>query len=134
MSAPRGSAPKGSPPRATLPGDVVAETFGKSAAAIAQKAVEQAEAGDVAAMRLVFDRVAPAPRERAVRFDMPPIESVGDLPAAVIALMQATARGELVPGEAAQLAGVLEQYRKQSETADLAERIKALEDASARKS
>jgi hypothetical protein len=105
----------------------VADTFAREAKTIAEKAAEAAKGGDVAAMRLVFDRIAPAPKERAVKFALPPIASAEDLPAAVLSLLEAVSRGELLPGEATQLAGVLEQYRRQTETADLAERIKALE-------
>lgn len=136
MSARRGSPPTGSPPVATrhASADVVSETFSEKAKAIADKAVALAEGGDTAAMRLVFDRIAPAPKERAVRFTLPSIKGPEDLPNAVHALLQAAARGDLSPGEATQLAGVIEHYRRQTETADLAERIKALEEANAQKS
>lgn len=127
-------APTGSPaPRqrvaAFAASDDVLKAFTDKAKAIAEKTAEQAASGDMAAVRIVLDRVAPAPRERPVRFTLPAIEGPQDLPRAVLALTEAAARGEIVPGEAVQLAGVLEQYRKQVETADLAERIKQLEEA-----
>jgi len=110
------------------PADVVGRLFAEKAKVVAEKAAELAAAGDVQSMRLVLDRIAPAPKERPVRFTLPPVNSAADLPGAVMALMQATARGELVPAEAMQLAGVLEQYRKQTETAEFEARLRALEE------
>lgn len=127
--------PTGAPAPVRLPksaADDVLSAFEKKASLIADAIAQAAEGGDVAAARLVFDRVAPAPRERAVRFSLPPIDGPADLPRAVLALMEAAARGDLVPGEAVQLAGVLEQYRRQTETADLAARIAALEEFNAK--
>lgn len=109
--------------------NVVSSVFEPKAKALAEKAVELAQAGDVAAMRLVFDRIAPAPKDRSVRVELPKVESAADLPGVVCALLSAAASGEISPSEAAQLAGLAEQYRKQAETADLAARIAALEEA-----
>ncbi len=135
MAAPSGSPPTGTARAKTIkpPADVVTQTFTDEAKAIAQKAAEAAKGGDVAAMRLVLDRIAPAPKERAVNFAMPVINGPADVPAAVMALLNAVAEGQLVPGEAMQLAGVLEHYRKQIETAEFEARLKALEEANARK-
>lgn len=134
MSAPPSGAPPAPGSRASrakasdAPGDLVGRLFADKAKAIAEKAAELAVGGDVPSIRLVLDRIAPAPKERPVRFELPPVNSAADLPGAVMALMQATARGDLVPSEAAQLAGVLEQYRKQTEAAEFEARLKALEE------
>lgn len=109
--------------------DSVSRIFTEKAEAIAKKAAEQAEAGDVQSMRLVLDRIAPAQKDRAVRFQMPTISGPTDLPAAVLQVTRAVAAGDLTPGEGQQIAAMLEHYRKQTETADLAERITALEEA-----
>lgn len=135
MTAPSGSPPapgsraRSSKAQSETPADLIGRLFAEKAKPIAEKATELAQAGDVASMRLVLDRIAPAPKERVVRFQLPPVNSAADLPGAVMSLLQATARGELVPGEAAQLAGVLEQYRRQTESAEFEARLKALEEA-----
>lgn len=100
---------------------------------ITRKAIEAAKAGDLIAIRLILDRVAPAPKERTVEFQMPSVESVADVPAAVLSIMQAVAGGTLAPGEGAQVMQMLEAYRKQVETAEFDERLRALEGASSGK-
>jgi hypothetical protein len=42
--------------------------------ALTRKAVELALAGDPTALRLCIERILPPCRERAVRFELPPIE------------------------------------------------------------
>lgn len=127
--------PSGSPPprgvagRGSRPADDVTRVFEEKAKAIAEATAKAAAEGDTVAARMILDRIAPAPKERAVSFDLPDIAGAADLPAAVLALVRAAANGDLVPGEAVQLASVLEHYRKQTETADLEERVRALEEA-----
>lgn len=121
--------PKGARHRTTLAVEALMEG---EAEEITRKAIEAAKGGDMTAIRLILDRVAPAPRERAVEFEMPKVDSVADVPAAVLAIMQAVASGAIAPGEGAQVMNMLEAYRKQVETAELAERISALEETHAK--
>lgn len=100
---------------------------------ITRKAIESAKGGDLVAIKLILDRIAPAPKERAVTFDLPVINGASDLPAAVLAIMGSVAGGELGPSEGSQVVSLLEQYRRHVETADLAERIAKLEEARVRK-
>src|SRR5690606_20622233 len=97
------------------------------------KAIESAKAGDLVAIKLILDRMAPVPKERTVKFDLPQINSAADLPAAVLAIMGSVAGGELGPSEGSQVVSLLEQYRRHAETAELAERIAKLEEARGRK-
>ena len=122
--------PRGAPPvKACKRADTtVMQLFSDESSAVAKQVAEQAKGGDTAAQRMVLDRVAPPPSGRAVQFELPEIKSVADAPAAQLALLVACAKGELAPGEALQLSGVIEQYRRQTETADLAARIAALEE------
>jgi hypothetical protein len=99
----------------------------RHAADVLTAAIEIAKSGDVAAMRLVLDRVDPAPRDRAVEVDLPRVASIADVPAVALALISAAARGEITPGEAQNFMGLLEGYRKAIETAELAARVEALE-------
>lgn len=77
----------------------------KDAAAITAKAVELAKAGDLTALRLCLDRIVPPRRERAIVFDLPPINAIADLPSALLCVLKAVSRGEILPSEAA--SGVL---------------------------
>ena len=99
----------------------------KHAADVLATAIEIAKGGDVAAIRLVLDRVDPAPRDRAVDVELPAVASIADVPAVALALISAAARGDLSPTEAQNLMGLLEGYRKAIETAELAARVEALE-------
>ena len=67
-------------------------------------------------MRLCIERLLPPCRERAVKFTLPPIESVSDVSAAMRAVTDALAKGNITPGEAATIAGVVETFARAIET------------------
>jgi hypothetical protein len=85
---------------------------------LTRKAVELALGGDPTAMRLCIERVLPACRERAVKFALPPIESAGDIAAAMRAVTSALADGAITPGEAATIAAVVDTFVRAIETSD----------------
>jgi hypothetical protein len=91
--------------------------------------ITAAKNGDVAAIRLVLEPVAPLPRNRPVRFCMPPIETPADLGAAMSAVLQAAADAELTPDEATAIASLIETRRRTIETLELEERISVLEES-----
>ena len=90
------------------------------AEALTRKAVEMALAGDPTAMRLCMERVLPPCRERTIKFSLPPIEgaltgesngpSAHDVSRAMDAVTSALARGEITPGEAETIAGVVDTF------------------------
>jgi Family of unknown function (DUF5681) len=84
--------------------------------ALTRTAVELALAGDPTAMKLCIERILPPCRERAVKFSLPPIESTDDISAAMQAVTAALARGDITPGEAATIAGVVETFARAIET------------------
>ena len=96
------------------------------AEALTRKAVEMALAGDPTAMRLCMERVLPPCRERTIKFSLPPIEgaltgesngpSAHDVSRAMDAVTSALARGEITPGEAETIAGVVETFVRAIET------------------
>lgn len=94
---------------------------------LTRKAVELAQAGDITALRLCMDRLAPVRRDRPVTFDLPRIETVNDLPKATQAIMEAVAGGELTPSEAAELGKLVDAHAKAIEVTDLHRRLEALE-------
>jgi hypothetical protein len=89
--------------------------------------IRAAKSGDVAAIKLVLERVAPLPRNRPVQFHMPPIETAADLGEAMGAILQAAADGELTPDEATGIASLVETRRRTIETLEHEARIAALE-------
>ena len=89
--------------------------------------IQAAKGGDVAAIKLVLERVAPLPRNRPVQFDMPPIETAADLGAALGAILRAASDGEMSPDEATAFASLVESRRRQIETLELEARVSALE-------
>jgi hypothetical protein len=95
---------------------------------ITQTIIDAAKAGDLSAARLVLERLAPPMRERPITLDLPAIDNAIGISTAQAAILQAAADGELLPGEAATLAGILESRRKAFETQELENRITALEE------
>ena len=89
--------------------------------------IKAAKNGDVAAIKLVLERVAPLPRNRPVQFSMPPIETSADLGPALAAILRAASDGEMSPDEATAFASLVESRRRQIETIELEARIAALE-------
>lgn len=92
----------------------------------------QGLAGDAQAVRIILDCVLPAlpPVELPVELAMP---AGGTLARQARAVVQAAADGDLAPGQAAQIVGVLAGVGKIIETTELLSRIEALKAASAAK-
>jgi hypothetical protein len=89
--------------------------------------VNAAKAGDMAAIRLVVDRVLPPRKDRPVAFALPRLEKAADVVTANAALVAAVAAGDLTPSEAAELSKVLDGYTRAVEAADIQERLARLE-------
>jgi hypothetical protein len=96
------------------------------AATITSKAIELAK-NDLTALRLCLERIIPPRKDRPVNFDMPEIKTPSDALVAATAIMRAVAGSELTPSEAAELSKTIDSFVRVAETADLAERIKRLE-------
>jgi Family of unknown function (DUF5681) len=70
---------------------------------ITRKAIELAKAGDLAALRVCLDRIAPPRKDRPVLFELPPVSSAAGAARAAAALLEAVAVGDLTPAEASEL-------------------------------
>jgi hypothetical protein len=116
--------PRGSRNRTAL---LMENLLSYEAEAIGRKAVEMAIKGDMAAIRLCMDRLAPPRKEEPIAFELPPLEKPADSVAAAATLVAAVAEGELTPSEAAQLAKVIEVYVRAIETKVFDERLASLE-------
>jgi len=95
------------------------------AEALTRKAVEAALAGDPTAMRLCLERILP--RERAVKFALPPIKSAADIAQTMGAVTAALAEGLITPGEAQAVARVVTIFVQTIETSDFDQRLQILE-------
>ena len=94
-------------------------------------AIEDAKDGDRVMSRFCIARILPPRRERPVRFALPPIESAADLHAAMAALLQAVAQGEITVGEAYELSQTVDTFIRAIEAADVERRLQQLEAAAA---
>jgi len=94
---------------------------------LTRRAVELAQAGDPMALRLCIERILPRCRERPVKFALPPIESAADIAAAMKAVTSALAGGDITPGEAGRIAGVVDTFVRAIETSDFDRRLQELE-------
>jgi hypothetical protein len=92
--------PAGRPPgarnRATLALD---ERFRARVEGVFERVLEQAEAGDMRAARLVLARLMPS--SRPICFEMPEIRSLADVARALSGLIAAIACGQVTPAEGA---------------------------------
>jgi|TARA_R110002020_G_C16065300_1_gene755774 hypothetical protein len=95
--------------------------------ALTQAAIDKALEGDVTALRLCLDRIAPARKDAPVSFALPEIETADDAAKAARAILKAIAEGDVTPLEAATVMAVVEQFRRTLETTEIERRIVALE-------
>jgi len=116
--------PKGARHRAT---QLVMTLLDGEAKALTRRAIALALGGDVVALRLCLERLAPAMKDAPVTIDLPPLTSAEDAARAMAAVVGQMATGEITPGEAAAVAGVIEAYRRTLETGEIEARLAALE-------
>ena len=99
------------------------------ASEIVKVVLEAAKRGNINAARLILERIAPIRKGRPVYLDLPPMQTAGDIAAAMAALTDAMASGDVTPDEAVTVASVFETRRKALETEELSLRLEALEEA-----
>jgi len=116
--------PHGARNRATL---LMQNMLAEEAEAIGRKAIEMAIAGDLAAIRLCMDRLAPVRKDEPVAFELPPIEKPADIVAATASIVAAVAAGELTPSQAAEVSKVIDVHVRALENKGFDERLTKLE-------
>jgi hypothetical protein len=116
--------PKGSRHQALVALDAIGA---EGAEAIMRSVVQSAQQGDMRAAEIILRRLWPERKSRPIMLDLPPIQSAADLAAAMGAVTQAVAAGDLTPDEGQSVAALLELQRRAVETAELEQRIAALE-------
>jgi len=124
----RSGNPRGRPPGARNKATETAELLlDGDAAALTRKAVERALEGDGMALRLCLDRIIPARRGRAVQLAVPPMRGTADLGSTMAAITAAATQGVITPGEAADLARVVEIHVRAVEATDFDRRLREIE-------
>jgi hypothetical protein len=92
-------------------------------AALTQKAIDMALAGDVTALKLCIDRIYPPRKDRPVEFPLAPIHTARDAADVMSSVMNAVATGQLTPADASEIAKVVTCTVKSFEAAEFADRL-----------
>lgn len=117
--------PVGSRNKTTMASLALIEDEGEK---LTRKAVELALDGDLQALRLCMERLAPPTKERPLEaFTLPQLTDQQSVLEALEIIASKLSEGELLPTEATSICKVLEQYRKHFETTELTERLETLE-------
>ena len=116
--------PRGSRNKATL---AIESLLQGQAEALTQTAVKQALEGDSVALRLCMERIAPAPKDQPVSFNLPKMSNALDASEAAGRVLEAVSEGDLTPIEATRVMGLIDSYRRTLELTDIETRIAALE-------
>jgi Family of unknown function (DUF5681) len=116
--------PRGSRNRATI---LFQNLLEDDAETIARKTVDMAKAGDIAAIRICMDRLAPARKTDAIVFELPRLDKATDSVTAAAKIVAGVAAGDLAPAEAADLAKVMDIYLRALATSSFEERLARLE-------
>ena len=114
--------------RATLAAEALLDG---EAEALTRKAIEMAKQGDIAALRLCLDRIVPPRRERPVQFRLPALRTQRDAAAAMAAIADAVANGNISTSEAAELSMIVESFVRTVEASEFDQRLQALENRDA---
>ena len=99
----------------------------EGAAEVMRAVVEAAKGGDMRAADILLRRLWPERKGRPVNVELPPLDGARGVAAALGAVAEAVAAGDLSPEEGQAVAAVLETQRRAIETAELEARIAALE-------
>lgn len=101
--------------------------LGRDLETITEMVITAAKGGDMQAARFIIERMVPTMRERPINLELPDVGTAAGVSAAQQAILTAIGMGDLLPGEGATLAGIVDQRRKAIETEELELRIAALE-------
>ena len=96
---------------------------------LTRKAVELALAGDVTALRLCLERLAPPCREAPVTLNLPRLETRADAARVLSFLLAEAGRGEVTPGEAEKLGRLASEHHKAVQLDEREERLRRIEEA-----
>jgi hypothetical protein len=116
--------PKGARGKATIMAEGM---FDGEAQEVIRAAIDLAKAGDVAAIRVCLDRIAPRKRDRQVDFELPPLHTAADAAVALAAITAGVSDGDLTPSEAADLFKLVDGFTRTLEATVFEQRVARLE-------
>src|SRR5262252_2108326 len=120
--------PPGARHKATLAAEALLDG---EAEGLTRKCVEAALGGDMGALRICMDRILPPRKDRPVSFKLPALKSAEDAAAAMVAITEAVAAGELTLAEAETASALVERFVRTLEAGEFEKRLRALEAAGA---
>jgi hypothetical protein len=94
-----------------------------------QKVLELAQAGDLACLWIILDRLWPLRKGQPVNVVMPPINTPQDVVSAIASIWTGIRDGRLTPDKASALSIVVDRSVQAIELHDMTRRIAALEEA-----
>ncbi len=95
--------------------------------ALTRAAIDKAKEGDVPALRLCLERIAPARKDSPIVVDLPSVETAADLVRASASVVASVTSGDLTPDEGNRLMALLVAHKSVVEAGDLERRIAELE-------
>lgn len=116
--------PKGARGKATIMAEGM---FDGEAQEVIRAAIDLAKSGDVGAIRVCLDRIAPRKRDRPVAFELPPLHTAADGAAALATITAVVSAGDLTPSEAADLFKLVDGFTRTLEATVFEERVTRLE-------
>jgi hypothetical protein len=126
----RGGREKGTPNKATAEVRELAGEYGPAALTeLARLSTEaNTDTARIQACNAILDRAyGRALPGRPITIELPDTSTVEGVTTAIAAIVQATASGEITPGEAGELCSILDVQRRGIEMSDIAARVASLE-------
>lgn len=117
--------PKGSKNRATL---LALAAMEGELAGIVKSIVAAAKKGDMAAARLVVDKLIPAAKDRPIEIKLPDTKDIAGCHDAQCAVIHAVTEGDLTPTDGERISTMIEFQRKSIEGAEVMARLAAIEE------
>ena len=118
--------PAGSRNKSTLLFEALLEGEGER---LIRKAISLALAGDVRALALCLERLAPPPRDRLVQFELPLAHNLKDIALGVEHILKAISAGQITPQEGELLSRIVAEHAKLIHSREVDERLARLERA-----
>jgi hypothetical protein len=116
--------PRGARNKATLLAEALLDG---EAQEIMGAAIKKAKEGDPTVLRLCLERMVPRPRDHAVEFELPKLETAADALAATAAILEAVANGKLTPSAGSEITKIVDSFRRSVEATDFEARLTQLE-------
>jgi hypothetical protein len=104
------------------------EALDNHAESLIKKCLSLADQGNMAALRILMDRLVPPLRQRPLQFKLPRTKTIAAVSAASELVLGAVTRGQLTPAEGENFSRLLDGRRRMIEAQELEERVRALED------